>query len=445
MNKPELRRLERIEVDRLFGIYDHRIHLKIDDHLTLLHGLNGVGKTVLLCMIDALLNARLSYFRRIPFSRFAIHFHDGSDISLHKPTMADDPSTLRLYTNDKEEISSQVYLSTRAEQVAESISILRPHPAAPGYWVDIRDGEQLSSAEIISRYGDQFPPSGNSGDSPQELPWLSAFLETANTHMIQAQRLFKFGLDSTAPLPLRHRQFFPGALASTVDEYRQDFRARLAQTMADYGRQSQALDQSFPQRLITAQEEMAVETLEHRISELERKTTELTNIGILEKTQTPPISVGKLTKIDHTQARVMTLYVHDTTKKLAELDNLKDRSRLLLDKMNQKYQHKSIRVDSEHGLVAMSDDRQRLDLDYLSSGEQHELVLYYDLLFRVPSNTIVLIDEPELSLHVKWQKEFIPDLLEIVELAGFDALIATHSPYIVGDRTDLMVGLGGSG
>ena len=137
-------------------------------------------------------------------------------------------------------------------------------------------------------------------------------------------------------------------------------------------------------------------------------------------------------------------YVHDTTAKLAKLDALRDRSRLLLDKMNEKYRRKNIRVHREHGLVAMSDDGRRLELDCLSSGEQHELVLYYDLLFKVPSNTIVLIDEPELSLHVAWQKKFLPDLLEIVALSNFDTLIATHSPYIIGDRADLMIGLGGS-
>lgn len=140
----------------------------------------------------------------------------------------------------------------------------------------------------------------------------------------------------------------------------------------------------------------------------------------------------------------MTLYVHDTTAKLAKLDALRDRSRLLLEKMNQKYRHKNIRVHREHGLVAVNNEGQRLELDCLSSGEQHELVLYYDLLFRVPSNTIVLIDEPELSLHVAWQKKFLPDLLEIVALSNFDTLIATHSPYIIGDRADLMIGLGGS-
>ncbi|MBK8232979.1 MAG: ATP-binding protein [Candidatus Eisenbacteria bacterium] len=78
-------------------------------------------------------------------------------------------------------------------------------------------------------------------------------------------------------------------------------------------------------------------------------------------------------------------------------------------------------------------------------GEQHELVLLYDLLFRVRPNTLVLIDEPELSLHVTWQKTFLSDLLEIVEATGFDVVLATHSPFIVGDRNDLLVELKADG
>jgi predicted ATPase len=54
---------------------------------------------------------------------------------------------------------------------------------------------------------------------------------------------------------------------------------------------------------------------------------------------------------------------------------------------------------------------------------------------------LVLIDEPELSLHVNWQKSFLPDLLKIVEATGYDVILATHSPFIVGDRSDLMVAL----
>lgn len=444
MNRPEFRRLARIEVDRLFGTYDHGVDLKLDDHVTLLHGPNGVGKTVVLRMIDALLNARLSYFRRIPFARFAIRFDDGSEIVLHKSPKADEPSTIALTMNGKEEGSAQVHLRTEAERIAASIGYLQRHPSIPDAWIDTHDGEQLSSPEIIARYRDHATPSHGEGDSHQELPWLSTFLETANNHLIEAQRLFQFGGNSRARTR-RHRWLYtPDSLISTVVEYSQDFRNRLAQNMADYGRQAQALDQSFPRRLITAQEELSAEMLQKKMSDLENKTTELKKIGILEETQAHPIPVGRLESIDSTQRRVMTLYVRDTTAKLAELDYLKDRSSLLLEKMNQKYQHKSVRVDSEEGLVAVGEGDRRLALDCLSSGEQNEFVLYYDLLFRVPSNTIVLIDEPELSLHVAWQKKFIPDLLEIINVAGFDALIATHSPYIVGDREDLMIGLGDS-
>lgn len=68
-------------------------------------------------------------------------------------------------------------------------------------------------------------------------------------------------------------------------------------------------------------------------------------------------------------------------------------------------------------------------------------MLLYDLLFLVRPGTLVLIDEPELSLHVLWQKRFLPDLLAITSIANLDAIVATHSPFIVGDRQDLEVPL----
>jgi predicted ATP-binding protein involved in virulence len=67
----------------------------------------------------------------------------------------------------------------------------------------------------------------------------------------------------------------------------------------------------------------------------------------------------------------------------------------------------------------------------------------YELLFKVPPQSLILIDEPELSLHVAWRKRFIEDLSSIIELGGFSALIATHSPQIINNRWDLTVNLSG--
>ena len=79
----------------------------------------------------------------------------------------------------------------------------------------------------------------------------------------------------------------------------------------------------------------------------------------------------------------------------------------------------------------------------LSSGEQHQLVMLYELLFKVKPNSLILIDEPEISLHLAWQVQFLKDLQTILKLADFDVLIATHSPSIIEDRWDLTVELKG--
>ena len=55
---------------------------------------------------------------------------------------------------------------------------------------------------------------------------------------------------------------------------------------------------------------------------------------------------------------------------------------------------------------------------------------------------MILIDEPELSLHVSWQINFIEDLERILRLRRLKVLIATHSPQIIHDRWDLVQELG---
>ena len=441
MAESDFLRLQRIVVDGLFDTYDHDINLNLHDRVTLLHGPNGVGKTVILGMINALLRERLGYFYGIPFSRFLLLFHDGSTLELRandEKDGSDRPYVLTL-TRGATSHSAAVVRTSTPGAIASRLDHLRPHDDMADTWIDMRDGEVLSASDVLSRYVDSASPSEYLDD--EDRSWFGNFLENANVHLIEAQRLVR--MDSAG----RARYEYTGRprripMTSTVIEYSRGFRERLAATMAQYGRRAQALDQSFPQRLMEAKDELEVEELQDRMSRLDDKTAEYKTMGILDKTPTHPFPVSSLGRIDRTQARVMTLYVQDTEKKLQALDDLATRTRLLLENVNQKYRHKRIQLDRERGFVAASDSGQPLRLNSLSSGEQQELVLHYDLLFRIPSNTIVLIDEPELSLHVAWQKKFLPDLLETVRLSNFDALVATHSPYVVGDRTDLMIGLG---
>ena len=396
-------------------------------------------------MTDAVLRDDFSRLRTIPFSRFMLGFHDGSELELRACSESESGNgTHTLTLSESNNIhSAKVRLEpSSAEAIASRISFLRRHETLVSSWIDIHDGEVLSEHDVISRFGDQFQ---GIEYQKRDLEWFGSFLNKANAHLIEAQRLVRRnnGASSSRSRRPRHSFGYVEEPISSVMDCSEDFRMRLDDTMANYGRNTQTLDQSFPQRLISATEKLTTDALQSEMKKLDEKTAGLTKIGILDATPTHPFDVGSLGDMsDPTHARVMTLYVQDTAAKLRILDDFADRTRLFLDNVNAKYQHKKIRLDRQEGLVAVSDLDDSLELDYLSSGEQHELVLHYDLLFRVPSNTVVLIDEPELSLHVAWQKRFLPDLVDIVQLSSFDVLIATHSPFIVGDREDLMVGLG---
>lgn len=70
----------------------------------------------------------------------------------------------------------------------------------------------------------------------------------------------------------------------------------------------------------------------------------------------------------------------------------------------------------------------------LSSGEQNRVSLAVKILAHAEDGMLILIDEPEISLHMQWQSEFHSFLTAILEgYKNYHAIIATHSPVIVSE------------
>ena len=74
----------------------------------------------------------------------------------------------------------------------------------------------------------------------------------------------------------------------------------------------------------------------------------------------------------------------------------------------------------------------------MSSGEKQIFIIFASLIFGLKNNKsgIYIIDEPEASLHLKWQREFVSSILEINP--NIQLIFATHSPEIVGRYTNYM-------
>lgn len=69
-----------------------------------------------------------------------------------------------------------------------------------------------------------------------------------------------------------------------------------------------------------------------------------------------------------------------------------------------------------------------LKLSALSSGEKQIVSLFAHLFLASEKRFLVVIDEPELSLSVPWQRSFLPDIANSGHCAGLIAV--THSPFI---------------
>lgn len=76
--------------------------------------------------------------------------------------------------------------------------------------------------------------------------------------------------------------------------------------------------------------------------------------------------------------------------------------------------------------------RQTFSVFDLSSGEYHMLVTVLGLGFSLQHGSIVLVDEPENSLHPQWQVEFMKTLFEMcMFMRDGHIIVSTHSPLIV--------------
>lgn len=114
--------------------------------------------------------------------------------------------------------------------------------------------------------------------------------------------------------------------------------------------------------------------------------------------------------------------------------NIIDRSHFVDKKMeiNPRYGYRFIMNNKLHTILPSS---------ALSSGEQHILILSYELLFKAQENAMVLIDEPEMSFHLMWQMDFLKNLNSIINQRKIQCIISTHSPQIFSQNWKLSVDL----
>jgi len=90
-------------------------------------------------------------------------------------------------------------------------------------------------------------------------------------------------------------------------------------------------------------------------------------------------------------------------------------------------------------LIKLKDEDIYLSLDKISSGEKQILVIFLTILLEKDEPFILLMDEPETSLHVEWQSKLIESIKKLN--ANIQIIIATHNPLLMLNRDSDEIGV----
>ena len=114
-----------------------------------------------------------------------------------------------------------------------------------------------------------------------------------------------------------------------------------------------------------------------------------------------------------------------------------DVQKKVFNEINEIFENLSINVkvedisqDGRNIPIFTNSSGDEFDINELSSGEKQLFLRTLAIKMLNPENSIILIDEPELSLHPKWQQRIVDVYRKIGK--NNQIIIATHSPHILG-------------
>ena len=115
-----------------------------------------------------------------------------------------------------------------------------------------------------------------------------------------------------------------------------------------------------------------------------------------------------------------------------ELDKINERKNLFISLVNECFAEtgKELSNDSTK-LVFIKDNSIGIYPKELSSGEKQLLIILLTVLLERGEEYILMLDEPEISMHISWQYKLIDMILQLNP--NVQILLTTHSPMIFSD------------
>ena len=411
--------IERVEINGLWETHDLTLDLHRD--INFLIGVNGSGKTTLINIIAAALNADFPTLDRMPFQRARIDLVEvGGDnrpsIEVEKKAREKSPYPAVEF-RIKAKPSDKAVVFTLDE--LEEMRAVRGTPASY-YYRHVRMATR-GVADILK--------------SLVNVSWLSIH-RTPSAARPSEERSFESTVDQKLDELSNSFVKFFSALAKRATDETQSFQQKLFLSFiraqgesifipaADLNleQEKQALMAIFrefklPERLFSRDVEKHFELVSRAATSFHSTGETKDQIGLAE--------IAALVNAARIHAVVKDWF--DLVERQKKIYEPRD---TFLQIVNEFLQRKSAKISNKNEIELITQSQKNLQLRDLSSGEKQLTILLGEALLQEKQPWIYIADEPELSLHVKWQEILVDSLRRINPHAQI--LVATHSPDIVG-------------
>ena len=200
-------------------------------------------------------------------------------------------------------------------------------------------------------------------------------------------------------------------------------------------------------------------SVNHSIEENEKSLDDIkTELKVIAKKAKPYVDMGFLnetdykyllqkidniqeSKIDVVQA-ILTPYIETLNNKMMALNNLMEILSYMLESLSDYLHEKTISFSVADGFsIQHVKNGENVSFECLSSGEKQLLILFSKVIRNSSKCSFIIIDEPEISLNIKWQRMLMNTLNYFVSGNHAQFIIATHSFEILSKHVGNVVQL----
>jgi energy-coupling factor transporter ATP-binding protein EcfA2 len=290
-------RIKQISVTKLFGIFDHVIPLNLDERITIIHGINGVGKTSILRLINGIFNAQYSELLKIPFEELTLKFEDNNSIIIKQKI------SVPMVLDDTKTILKSLFLcglsngkSTQDICLDYSMSVFTFKTSEFLYSYKIEDfkkmleGSKYPNFEYLSEPVKREFQEKIEADDPFILSAISQFENLQKLDYERKQFIEKELQAILELIPLKFiecERLVTVKTSSVIIDNAEELSDKIEFQLSEYGKVSQLLDRTFPVRVVQGKVSynLTEQQLRQKLSDLETKRHQLINVGLLEKTE----------------------------------------------------------------------------------------------------------------------------------------------------------------